>query len=648
MSHAVIHLSGSLEHLASKLFLPTWKIDQSKSVNELWIENGRYFTDVYATGKLHNITLRQARGHGILFVTYGDDSTRLKDTIAPRDIHIPKGSLDLSGSEVHKSLERIIGSKRVRLRAEFGNILRKYAFKRCTTFHGSEVETVTKADPRRHKVYGLPALCPMIDKIGVKDREIFTDDGACDEKLVSMLDYAVYSCDVVYYVGCGDLRTLRIFQRRDPSRFARVHWVCVDPIAPEYDSRNVSVYRDLIREPKDLLKYKKSGREHLLLWDVRSDRGDISPWEWEDRCLEEDALGEEVARSNKSWLHMAITKRRIPQYQGQIAVYGSCLLPQPGAPQNMFELRNVIIHHDAPSLVDRRHLNEAQLMHVNVRKSQEFVHKFHGLERGRKLKRSIIETLHIMRENGLMSQNRERRCDLFYLTNKLNETEQAKIESVLMDSQIATVWVGDVQPYGYDDFKMDRRQLMLRYSSEDRLVIDGNGFVLLLMWQGDEDARQARYDPFWAEQFCVVCRCVDFDRNLPDISLCRFIGLRAESSLMRIRSDHLHERTDLVKKLGLDVSGHLYVTLVSGRYCVDLLWWFRMIMEWSSLSAKEKLRKMKERQVEVIEWKDDKADEPWHVREDLIAALRHAQAAANLSSTDVHRWIMYLHGFSLK
>ncbi|AEE98372.1 VP4 [Umatilla virus] len=648
MSHAVIHLSKSLEHLASKLFLPTWKIEGDKTVNELWIENGRYFTDVYAIGRLHALTIRQARGHSIIFVVYGDDSTRLKDAIAPRDIHIPKGSLDLRGPEVHKMLERIIGAKRVRLRAEFGNVLRKYAFKNCITFHGSEIETVTKSDPRKHKVYGLPELCPMITRFGVMDNEIYQSDAACDEKLVSMLDYAIYSCDVVYYVGCGDLRTLRIFQKRDPQRFSRVKWVCIDPIAPNYGSSNVKVYPCVFKEPKDLLKFKQTGKEHMLIWDVRSDKGDASPWEWEDICREQDALGEETARKNKSWLHMAIVKRRIPQYQEQLTLYGSCVLPQPGAPQNMYELRNVIIHHDAPSHIDRKHLQEAQLFYVNVKKAREMVAKFHGLDRGRKLKRSIIETLHIMRDNGLTSQHQEKRCDLFYLTNKRNEDYQMQISQILRESEIATLWVGDTKPYGYDDFKMDRRSLMLRYSAEDRLVIDGNGFMLLLMWQGEIDARAIRYDPFWAEQFCVIVKYTDFERNLPDISLCRFIGLRAESSLMRIRSDHLHERTDLVKRLGLDVSGHLYVTLVSGRYCVDLLWWFRMIMEWSSMNAKDKLQRMREKNVEVIEWKDDKVDEPWHVREDLIAALRHAKEMANLSSMDVHRWIVYLHGFALK
>nr|QWF36634.1 capping enzyme [Mudumu virus] len=642
MSHAVIFLSSSLKSLVQDLYLNTIEITASTKINELWLQNGKHMTDVYAIGALRNFTLRQLRGHGFIFIRYNQDKIHTKNGDAPKDIVISTSQLKLTEPHAAKKLESIIGEGRIRLRREFGNILRRYALTVAEELHGSEIETLMQSNPRRHKIYGLPMMPPRIENGRIRDDILLEGDVSTDEKLVSMLDYVTVSADVVYYVGCGDLRTLQKFSKRDKLRFQRVKWVCIDPIVKHTEYKNVESLALTINSAEDLRKLKRPGFEHMLLWDVRTERTNQTDEEWEEDCLIQDTLGEMIAMANKDWLHMAVIKRRIPIKKDKIRLFSSYLIPQPGADSNLYELRNIMIL-DGKSWIQRDHIPKATATVVDSGDMRRLVERFQGAQKGRILKKRIIEGLHITRRNGLLHRSNLTRADLFYLTNRMNMDLRCSINNVVETSFISTLWVGDAKFTGYDDFPYDRRYCMLHFSSENLLVLDGNGFILWLMWHHDEGIQNQPYDPWWAEQFAVISRRTNFPDHLPDVSLCRFIGLRTESSLLRLRSEIVHKRVDLVKSLGLDVSGHLYVALLSGRYCVDLLWWIKMITQWSNLEGKDKVKQLKETHAEVIEWKEEKVDEAWHLVEDLIAALQHASLLLrDICSDDFERWIEVL------
>nr|QWE80474.1 capping enzyme [Corriparta virus] len=640
MAHTVLHLSERLAPISEDLFLPTWHIKKNADLNQLWLENGRYHSDVYAVGDLSNLTLRQLRGHNFIFIVHKRDRTFAKDGEVPRDIEIDDMQLKSSSFPPPKQLERLIGHGRMALRRQFGNIVRKYALNYASEFNGSEVETVMQVDFHRHKVYGLPELPPAIG-LSKSRTDPYDNDKGTDEKLVSMLDYAVMSADVVYYVGCGDTRTIKIFSRQDPKRFSRVTWICIDPIAPKSWHRNMICVNSKITSPKDLRDLKmKEGGESMLLWDVRSDRGDMSEWEWEDLCEEQDALGDLVAMRNSDWLSLSIIKRRIPKHSNSCRLWTSILIPQPGAPDDMYELRNVI-RGKGFSWIDRSHIPEPTERSVSSTSMRGLV-LFHGKHRGKKLKISLIEYLHIVRRDGL-SVVSEESAHLFYLTNGFNKGRDLAISEVVKAAEISTLWIGKNTPTGYDDFSWDTRDVMMRFSNDKTCVLDGNGFVLFLMWQWDQKVKYQKYDPFWAENFAVIFRRRVKHEPVPDVSLCRFIGIRTESSLLRIRTDMIHHAPDVLKDMGLDLSGHLYVSLATGRYCSDLTWWFDMILKWSCLERQEKVKMLQDSGAEVIEWKKDKEGEPWHILPDLIAALRQAEIQKFGASACLYRrWVQHL------
>ncbi|WAB23645.1 VP4 protein [Acado virus] len=640
MAHTVLYLSERLADISKDLFLPTWHIKRGSDLNTLWLENGQYFSDVYAVGDISHLTLRQLRGHNFLFVVHKKDRIFVKDGEVPRDIEIDENQLKNSSFPTSKQLERLIGHGRIGLRKSFGNVVRRYALTVAEEFNGSEVETVMQANYKKHKVYGMPENPPVL---GIHNPRTvpYENDRGTDEKLVSMLDYSVMTADVVYYVGCGDMRTLRMFARQDPKRFSRVTWLCIDPIVPKSWHRNIICINEKIEKPADLRKlYTNKGGESVMLWDVRSDRGDKTSWEWENTCQEEDDLGNLVALQNSDWLAYSVVKRRIPMHTVSLEIWSSVLIPQPGAPEDMYELRN-IIKGKGFSYVDRSHIPEPKQQTYEVNEMRKLM-SYHGKHRGKFLKIALIEFLHIARRDGLSVMNRKS-AHLFYLTNMRNKGREFAIKEVIRTSEISTVWIGTQSPTGYDDFSWDKRDLMMRFSNEDTLVLDGNGFILFLMWKFDRKLKHIRYDPYWAENFAVIFRKRIQFEPVPDVSLCRFIGIRTESSLLRIRTDMIHTAPDVLKDMGLDLSGHLYVTLASGRFCTDLTWWFEMILKWSCKDREEKMKMLDSSGAEIIEWKREKEGEPWHVLPDLIAALRQAeiQNFGNVG-TQYSRWIQHL------
>ncbi len=185
---------------------------------------------------------------------------------------------------------------------------------------------------------------------------------------------------------------------------------------------------------------------------------------------------------------------------------------------------------------------------------------------------------------------------------------------------------------------------MLNGAFLDIRVLMANG--ALLFWIGiypDIIKRDLTYDPAWAMNFAVSLKEPIPDPPVPDISLCRFIGLRVESSVLRVRNPTLHETADELKRMGLDLSGHLYVTLMSGAYVTDLFWWFKMILEWSSQGKEQKIRDLKRSAAEVIEWKEQMAERPWHVRNDLIAALReYKRKMGTREGASIDSWLELL------
>nr|AYM94252.1 capping protein VP4 [Kemerovo virus] len=597
-SHTVLLLHHSLRRIRKEVYLPWITIKREWTLNELWKENGKYGTDVYADGDVSWLSVRQARAHGLIFVGPRNARFLLKDAeVGPDAVVDPAAKA--------KEIETQIGRERLRLRRAFGIILRDYAWTRAVHFHGSEVESITHGPHGGRRFYGYPPRAPLA--YPSVDCEL-VGDGPVDEKLVSMLDYAVHGFDNVIYVGSGDGRTLRLFRKKDRRRFASVSWILIDPIAqPIEDVDNVVVIRETIDAPRDLRRFRRDGTT-LLLWDVRSDRCDLDDTAWEQVCLREDELGEDVASGNGDWLDAALLKRRIP-FTGTFKCLTSILCYQPGAPEDMYELRSFLAFNS------RRWLGTPSLVTLIADGIRRRIPIYHGRDRGRLLRTRLIQTLHVEPADALTHTSAPR-ADLFYLTNRRNPPE--KVFDVVARSEISTLWVGDPL-LSYDDYSMERTEIMLRCSSDSHMVTDGLGFVLLLMLEG-EVKNTVKFDPGWACNYAVVFRRRAV-AAVPDVWLCRFIGLRANSSSLRLREPISHATSDLIKSLGIDLSGHLYVTLVTGRYLSDLRTWFRMILDWSSKGREEKMLALASARAEVIEWKDEMEDKPWHRKEDLIAAL---------------------------
>ncbi|AFK91711.1 VP4 [Bluetongue virus 9] len=637
--HAVLYVTNELSHLVKSGYLPIWHLTGNESLNDLWLENGKYATDVYAYGDVSKWTIRQLRGHGFIFIST-HKNVQLADIIKTVDVRV---SREVVRSQDMKMFENEVGRRRIRMRKGFGDALRSYAFKVAIEFHGSEAETLNDANPRLHKVYGMPEIPPLyMEYAEVGDK---FDDEPTDEKLVSMLDYIIYSAEEVHYVGCGDLRTLMLFKKRSPGRFKRVLWHVYDPIAPQCSDTNVIVHNVIVDSKKDVLKHMNFLKrvERLFVWDVSSDRNQMDDDEWELTRFAEDRLGEEIAYEMGGAFSSALIKHRIPAKRDEYHCISTYLLPQPGADTDMYELRN-FMKLKGYSHVDRHMHPDAAVMKVVSRDVRRMVETFHGKDRGRFLKKRIFEHLHIMRKNGLFHESDEPRADLFYLTNRRNMGLEPSIYEVMKKSTIATVWVGRTPLYDYDDYSLPRSTVMLNGSYRDIRVLDGNGAILFLMWKyPDIIKKDLTYDPAWAMNFAVSLKEPIPDPPVPDISLCRFIGLRVESSVLRVRNPTLHETADELKRMGLDLSGHLYVTLMSGAYVTDLFWWFKMILEWSSQGKEQKIRDLKRSAAEVIEWKEQMAERPWHVRNDLIAALReYKRKMGTREGASIDSWLELL------
>nr|ATY47206.1 VP4 protein [Bluetongue virus] len=637
--HAVLYVTNELSHIVKNGFLPIWKLTGDESLNDLWLENGKYATDVYAYGDVSKWTIRQLRGHGFIFIST-HKSIQLADIIKTVDVRIPR---EIAKGQDMKAFENEIGRRRIRMRKGFGDALRNYAFKMAIEFHGSEAETLNDANPRLHKIYGMPEIPPLY----MEYAEIGTrfDDEPTDEKLVSMLDYIIYSAEEVHYVGCGDLRTLMQFKKRSPGRFRRVLWHVYDPIAPECLDPNVIVHNVMVDSKKDILKHMNFLKrvERLFIWDVSSDRSQMNDDEWESTRFAEDRLGEEIAYEMGGAFSSALIKHRIPNSRDEYHCISTYLLPQPGADADMYELRN-FMRLKGYSHVDRHMHPDASVMKVVSRDVRRMVELYHGRDRGRFLKKRLFEHLHIVRKNGLLHESDEPRADLFYLTNRCNVGLEPSIYEVMKKSVIATAWVGRAPLYDYDDYALPRSTVMLNGSYRDIRILDGNGAILFLMWKyPDVVKKDLTYDPAWAMNFAVSLKEPIPDPPVPDISLCRFIGLRVESSVLRVRNPTLHETADELKRMGLDLSGHLYVTLMSGAYVTDLFWWFKMILDWSAQSKEQKLRDLKRSAAEVIEWKEQMAERPWHVRNDLIAALREYKRKMGIrEGASIDSWLELL------
>ncbi|ABB72773.1 VP4 [Peruvian horse sickness virus] len=639
-THAVIYLAKGFGPQLKDVYLPILKLSGRESVNDLWKWVGQYNTDIYATGPLQKWSIRQLRGLGFIFVGRRGQSILTRDGTAPLDIIFPQNYPEDSTS---KSFETKIGIDRVYLRKKFGDILRNYALKFAVEFHGSEAETLMVTDPKRHKVFGLPELPPALG-IQTDFNAPYSDDNHTDEKLVSLLDYFVYSVDIMFYIGCGNLRTLLKFRHKDETRFNRVTWICIDPIVPESPAPNIICYPNMITHGGQLRALKKSAEnfEYGLIWDVRSDRGSLSGDEWDSITRKEDELGVYIALANRDWIHMACIKFRIPTSEQSFNVYTSILVPQPSAPITMFELRNILVL-DGFSTVDRSHIPKARTLEIKHVDCCSLVRNFHGNSRGRKLKKAILEYLHITRSNGLEHKGTLPRVDLFYLTNKRNREKMQEIGEVIEKSVLSTVWIGPELRSGYDDFTYPTQTLMIKYCKKEKMVIDGNGYILFLIWKGvlGDEGFKVSYDPSWAAKFGIVCLRRSAVDMVPDVSLCRFVGLRRHSTMLRLNSDQVHRRPDILKRLGLDVSGHLFVSLTVGGFCFDLLWWIKMIKEWSILPEAQKLFAIAEAHAEIVEWREENANEPWHRPEDLRAALSliSTMDMPLLRKSDYTRWM---------
>ncbi|AIT55716.1 VP4 [Warrego virus] len=631
---AVLYVTQDLEHLLSDVFLPVWKLNGTETLNDLWLANGKYATDVYAYGVIQWLSYRQMRGHNFILIS-SKRKIKLSDAIVNADIMITSETVQSGNSKV---FETELGHKRIKLRQRFGNILRQYALMSATYLNGCEAESLNVSDPKQHICYGLPEKPPHYDNNYVID---YTIDGATDEKLVSMLDFYIYSADEVFYIGSGDLRTMLSFKKRSPTRFNRIVWYCFDPITPNVSLPNVYTFREIVTSKEQLLRHCKGNNvERCLIWDVSCDRGGLDDSEWEKQRMNEDRLGEEIARDLSSVFAYALIKHRIPQFCERYLCYSSYLFAQPGAPRDMYELRNFIklkgfIH------VERIHLREPWIRRIEVKQAVTLVENCHGRDKGRVLKKRMYEFLHIIPYDGLYSEGTPR-ADLFYLTNRRNQGAMNAISRIISTSEIATLWVGRRVLVDYDDFTYDRNSAMLKFSTERTRVLDGNGAVLFLIWRyPDVFKKGLSYDPSWAMNFMVAIAEPVPDPPIPDISLCRFLGLRTDSSMLRLNSPNVHKVPDILKNMGLDLSGHLYITLVSNFHLTDMRWWFQMIIYWSSKDKAGKLSDLRKSKGEVIEWKTEMEEKPWHVRNDLIAALSEYKKVSE-HVLQIEEWIQYL------
>ncbi|AFX73379.1 VP4 [Lebombo virus] len=611
--HAVIYLTAEFEPLLHECYIDVWRLKGNETLNDVWLENGRFSSDVYALGPIVKWTIRQLRAHRFLFVSTSK-KIRVKDCEIAPDVYITRETL-LKGM---KAVETEIGRKRVRLRKSFGDVLRTYALRNAVVLHGSEAETLMVADPKVHQVYGLPREIPN----DMQPDKTWTDadDSPTDEKLVSMLDYMIYSAEEVHYVGAGDGRTLAEFKKRDPNRFRRVQWYCYDPIFKMEDV-NVHGLRKLVRTSKDI-ELTPGRKDRVLLWDVSADSENrADPRAWERERLLEDERGACIALALRTDFSLACVKFRIPNRR-TVVLPTSMIIPQPGAHEMMYECRN-IMRLEGFSRVNREHLPTVVTRDIDCDALRGMVRNYHGRWRGRVLKRVIFEGLHIMKQNGLDWEGELPRSDLFYMTNRANVGREVDIERVARESVISTVWTSALQNFDYDDFKVHRNKLMFWNVGNDRLIFDGNGLMLFLMWRYPGICKKTvNYDPCWAERYGAVIQEAIPEPPIPELSLCRFVGLRKQSSWLRLNASRAHYKSDEVKQLGLDLSGHLYIALMSEGYVADLRWWFRMILEWSAQDRAKKIADLAKLNGEVIEWKEEKASEPWHKREDLIAALR--------------------------
>nr|AVV63145.1 VP4 [Changuinola virus] len=634
--HAVIYLTSELVQVILTSYLPKWKLIGTETLNDIWIQNGTYIYDVYCYGDISRWEYRQLRGHGFIFV-----STKKKIKLSDGEIEV---DIHLNGNYIHatpKELETEIGKRRLKLRKNFGDILRRYGFMVSKILNGSEAETLNNANFKIHKVKGLPQSPPMYDR----PCEIsYRRDGMTDEKLVSMLDYLIYSAEEVHYIGCGDLRTLFKFMKRAEKRFTQVQWHLYDKIIPETSYANLHIHNIFVNKASDVMRYIDVSKqvERIFIWDVSSDRINLKDEEWDIFRAKEDRMGEIIATDLDGMFSLALIKHRIPITVENYRCITSELIPQPSAPHDMYELRN-LIKLSGFSWVNRDHIPSYRYINVNSEKCRKMVHDYHGRDRGKELKKRIYEYLHIERSNGLYDETNVSRSDLFYLTNINNITEKNKINRVVKDSMISTLWVSKRELFDYEDFAYDRNYTMLKFSTRDTRVFDGNGAVLFLLWSYPHVfSRNDHYDPSWAMNFAVMIKERVPEPPVPDVSLCRFIGLRAESSQLRLNYPNTHEVADNVKKIGLDLSGHLYITLICNGYVTDLYWWFEMILKWSSQERDKKIYDLKISKASVIEWKEEMANKPWHVKNDLIAALKELTYQRKKLEPLIQRWIELL------
>nr|AGZ91931.1 capping enzyme VP4 [Changuinola virus] len=634
--HAVIYLTKELVPVVLDSFLPKWKLVGNETLNDLWLQNGLFSYDVYAYGDISRWDYRQLRGHGFIFV-----STRkrllLSDGELEVDIHLSGNSVSFTA----KQLETEIGKRRLRLRKGFGDMLRKYALMVSKELNGSEAETLNDANFRLHRVKGLPPKPPTyLDAEYISYR----NDGPTDEKLVGMLDYMIYSAEEVHYVGCGDMRTIKKFKKRSEKRFNQVEWHLYDKIIPASEFANVRIHNEFVFKSSDIMRYidisKK--RERILIWDVSTDRLALTETEWDVQRAKEDRLGEIIATELEGLFSLALIKHRVPTSIENYKCITSILFPQPGAPHDMYELRN-LLKLSGYAWVNRNHIPSYTYQNIQSERCRKMVRMYHGLDKGRELKKRLYEYMHIEESNGLIDKSESSRSDLFYLTNKRNEREIKRIDQVVKQSMISTLWVSKKELFDYDDFYYERNVVMLKFSSRELRVCDGNGAALFLLWTYPHIfLRNDHYDPSWAMNFAVILREPVPDPPVPDVSLCRFIGLRAESSQLRLNNPHTHVTSDVIKEMGLDLSGHLYVTLMCNGYVADLKWWFDMILKWSSQDRDKKIYDLKISKSTVIEWKEEMAGKPWHVRNDLIAALKELIYQKSNLEPLILRWIELL------
>nr|AFX73368.1 VP4 [Changuinola virus] len=631
--HAVIYLTKELVPVVLESFLPKWKLVGNETLNDLWLQNGLFSYDVYAHGDISGWSYRQLRGHGFIFV-----STRKRLLLSDGEIEV---DIFLNSNFSHstpKQLETEIGKRRLKLRKGFGDMLRKYALMVSKELHGSEAETLNDANFKLHRIKGLPNRPPMYhDSNYISYRK----DGPTDEKLVGMLDYMIYSAEEVHYVESGDMRTLMKFKKRSEKRFNQVEWHLYDKIIPHSDSPNVKIHNEFVTRSADIMRYidisKK--RERVFIWDVSTDRMSLTDTEWDIQRGKEDRLGELIATELEGMFSLALIKHRIPTTIENYKCITSVLIPQPGAPRDMFELRN-LIRLSGYTWINREHIPNYSYQNIQSERCRKMVQAYHGLDRGRELKKRLFEFIHIEESNGLLDKSESSRSDLFYLTNRRNERERKKIDAIVKQSMISTLWVSKRELFDYDDFHYERNSVMLKFSSKERRVFDGNGAILFLLWVYPHIfLRNEHYDPSWAMNFAVVMREPVPDPPVPDVSLCRFIGLRAESSQLRLNNPHTHVISDAIKDMGLDLSGHLYVTIMCNGYVADLMWWFDMILQWSSQNREKKLYDLKTSNAKIIEWKEEMANKPWHVKNDLIAALKEISYQKNELEPLTMSWI---------